>query len=68
MRLSHSMANGKKYLLVHLDNRMLEERCNGGKHAAVNISNVQLACDRHNEPDGTLPDPDVLPQTTITTD
>ena len=62
--------NGQRqeYLLVDLDDRMLKEWCDGGKHAAVYISNIQLACDRNYKPDGTLPDPDVLPQTTVTTD
>jgi len=62
------MANGKEYLLVDLDDRMLKERCNGGQHATVYISNVQLARDRNYKPDCTLSDPDVLPQTTVTTD
>jgi len=52
----------KIYLLVYLDDRLSEEWCDGGKHAAVDVCNVKLACHRHHKPDSTLPYPDVLQQ------
>ena len=54
----------KRYLLINLDDRMLEEWRNGGKHAAMYVGDVQPASDRHYEPYSTLSYPDVLQHTT----
>ena len=58
--VSGVLMTGYGYLLIDLDDRMLEERSNRWKHATMNVSNVELPCDSDNEADGTLPYPNVL--------
>jgi len=52
------------YLLVHLDDRMLEEWCDCRKHAAMNVCYVKFACDCHNKSNSALPYPDILQHAT----